>query len=89
MSPKPETKNDDDMLKEYDFSNGVRGKYFERYQQGTNVVLLDPDVAEIFPSAKAVNDALRSLVLATPSRSRSRRQQRSKKVARSKPLRRG
>ena len=46
MSPKPETRNGDDMLPEYDFSNAVRGKYYERYRQGTNVVLLDPDVAE-------------------------------------------
>ena len=47
---------------EYDFSGGVRGKYAERYRAGTNVVLLDPEVAEAFPSAKAVNDALRSLL---------------------------
>ena len=50
------------MLAEYDFSNAVRGKYYESYKQGTNVVLLDADVAEVFPSAAAVNDALRLLV---------------------------
>ena len=50
------------MLAEYDFSNAVRGKYYESYRQGTNVVLLDADVAEVFPSAAAVNDALRLLV---------------------------
>ena len=54
--------NGDDMRPEYDFSNAVRGKYYERYRQGTNVVLLDPDVAEVFPNLTAVNDALRALV---------------------------
>jgi hypothetical protein len=50
------------MLEEYDFSNAVRGKYYEQYRQGTNVVLLDADVANVFPNAAAVNDALRLLV---------------------------
>ena len=54
--------NDPDMLEEYDFSKGVRGKYAKRYAEGTNVVLIDPDVAEFFPDHDAVNDALRSLV---------------------------
>lgn len=54
--------NDPDMLEEYDFSQGTRGKYAERYAQGTNVVLLDPDVAEFFPDSDTVNDALRSLI---------------------------
>jgi hypothetical protein len=57
--------DDDDLRPEYDFSQmkgGVRGKYVERYRKGTNVVLLDPDIAAAFPDAKAVNDALRSLV---------------------------
>ena len=49
------------MLGEYDFSKGVRGKYAKRYAKGTNVVVLDPDVAKVFPSAEAVNDALRTL----------------------------
>jgi hypothetical protein len=62
MSPKPQTGNGDDLLPEYDLSNAVRGKYYDRYQQGTNVVLLDPDVAAVFPDARAVNDALRFLV---------------------------
>ena len=56
---------DDDLLPEYDFSemNGaVRGKYVERYREGTNLVLLDPDVAAAFPDAKAVNDALRRVL---------------------------
>lgn len=53
------------MRPEYDFSQlkgGVRGKYVERYRAGTNLVLLDPDVAAAFPDAKAVNDALRMLI---------------------------
>jgi hypothetical protein len=53
------------MRPEYDFSQlkgRVRGKYVERYREGTNLVLLDPDVAAAFPDAKAVNDALRLLM---------------------------
>src|SRR5262249_48747479 len=49
-------------LPEYDFSNGIRGKYAARYAEGTNVVVLSPDVAEVFPDAQAVNEALRTLV---------------------------
>jgi len=51
-----------DVLAEYDFSQGVRGKYAQRYAQGTNVVVLSPDVAEFFPDSEAVNAALRALV---------------------------
>lgn len=54
-------KNDPDMLEEYDFSGGVRGKYAKRYVEGTNVVVIDPDVAEYFPDHDAVNEALRGL----------------------------
>ena len=54
--------NDPDMLEEYDFSKGVRGKYSKRYTEGTNVVLIDPDVAEFFPDHDSINDALRSLI---------------------------
>jgi len=60
-----ELEEEDDLLPEYDFSQmkgGVRGKYVERYREGTNLVLLDPDIASAFPDAKAVNDALRSLL---------------------------
>ena len=49
------------MQPDYDFSNGVRGKYFRRYHRGTNVVVLEPDVAKAFPNAGAVNDSLRAL----------------------------
>lgn len=62
MKPKLKIKSEDDMLPEYDFRGAVRGKYYERYRQGTNVVLLDPDVAEVFRDAAAVNSALRLLV---------------------------
>ncbi len=51
-----------EMLAEYDFSKGVRGKYAKRYHQGTNIVVLDPDVAERFPNSESVNRALRALV---------------------------
>jgi hypothetical protein len=50
-----------EMLPNYDFSKGVRGKYAKRCAKGTNVVVLDPDVAKIFPDAKIVNQSLRKL----------------------------
>jgi hypothetical protein len=49
------------MRKEYDFSKGTRGKYARRYKEGTNIVLLDPDVARVFKTPSSVNQALRSL----------------------------
>ena len=59
---KPSAKSaDKDLCAEYDFSRGVRGKYFRRYQRGANVVVLEPDVAKIFPNADAVNNSLRAL----------------------------
>jgi hypothetical protein len=60
MSKKPEN-NSDDMLPEYDFSGGVRGKYATRYAEGSNVVVLDPDLADVFPNSESVNRALRAL----------------------------
>ena len=50
-----------EMLDEYDFSSGVRGKYAARYRQGTNVVVLDPDLARLFPNSSSVNKALRRI----------------------------
>ena len=50
-----------DMLKKYDFSGGIRGKYAKRYAAGTNIVILSPDIAGIFPDSKSVNEALRTL----------------------------
>ena len=56
---------EDNMRPEYDFSKmegGVRGKYVERYRAGTNLVLLDPDVARAFPTRESVNKALREIM---------------------------
>ncbi len=61
MNKKPETNTDDEMRPEYDFSGGVRGEYYEAYQQSTNIVVLEPDVAEVFRDSAAVNEALRLL----------------------------
>jgi hypothetical protein len=58
-------KKSDELRPEYkreDLGEGVRGKHFESYREGTNLVLLSPDVAAVFPTEKAVNDALRSLI---------------------------
>lgn len=52
---------DPDMLDEYDFSNGVRGKYAEKCRAGTNIVRLDDDVVAMFPTSEKVNEALRTL----------------------------
>ena len=62
MKKKVEIERDPDMLDDYDFSQGVRGKYVQRFAQGSNVVVLSPDVAEIFPDSESVNTALRLLV---------------------------
>ena len=65
MNKEVENEMEDELRSEYDFSQikgGVRGKYVERYRAGTNVVLLDPDVAQAFPNEIAVNDALRMLI---------------------------
>ena len=65
MKTKVETPLDDELRSEYDetlLKDGVRGKYVARYRQGTNLVLLAPDVAAAFPTEKAVNEALRLLM---------------------------
>ena len=54
-------RNDPNMLEEYDFSKGIRGKYSKKYAKGTNVVVIEPDVAKFFPDHDSVNQALRSL----------------------------
>jgi hypothetical protein len=64
----------DDLLPEYDFSSmtgAVRGKYYQRYRAGVNLVLLEPEVARAFPTATAVNEALRSVI--RPSKAPRRR----------------
>jgi hypothetical protein len=59
-----------EMLDEYDFSGGVVGKYAKQYAEGTNIVLLDPDVAKVFPDSDAVNQALRAIAQIIQQRSR-------------------
>jgi hypothetical protein len=54
-------RKDPDMLEEYDFSKGIQGKYAKKYAEGTNVVVIEPDVAKYFPDHESVNKALRSL----------------------------
>ena len=58
---KKEQNKEEEMLNEYDFSKGVRGKYAQKYAEGTNIIKLDPDVAKIFPDSASVNQALRAL----------------------------
>jgi hypothetical protein len=58
-------RNHDDIRAEYDFASmkeGVRGKYYKQYRKGTNIVLLEPDVAKAFPTEDAVNEALRGIL---------------------------
>ena len=58
-------KESDELRPEYrreDLGQGIRGKYYESYQKGPNLVLLNPDVAKVFPTEAAVNKALRSLI---------------------------
>jgi hypothetical protein len=72
MKKPPSKRSTVEMRAEYDFSGGVRGKYVDRYRRGTNVVLLDPELAEAFPDSKSVNDALRAL-LAVATRAERRK----------------
>ena len=69
MKKKSKIQSDDELRPEYDLrkllKGGVRGKYVERYRAGTNLVLLEPDVAKAFPNEKAVNDALRLVIQLT------------------------
>ena len=69
MKKKSRTEMDDELRPEYGLrkllKGGVRGKYAERYQAGTKLVLLDPDVAKAFPNEEAVNDALRLVIQLT------------------------
>jgi hypothetical protein len=54
-------KENEEMLDEYDFSQGEKGKYFKKYKEGSNVVVLDPDVAKVFRDRRVVNESLRAL----------------------------
>ena len=58
----------DEMRPEYDFSQGVRGKYVQRFREGTNIIVLDPDVAAEFKNSAAVNEALRKVLKARAKR---------------------
>jgi hypothetical protein len=65
---KTDQSQNDDMRPEYDFASmkgGVRGKYYKRFREGTNIVLLDPEVTEAFPSEASVNEALRGILNTT------------------------
>ena len=76
MRKKSKNEQNDDLRAEYDFSKllraGVQGKYAERFKEGTNLVLLAPDVAEAFPTADAVNETLRLVLQLTKLRSQKR-----------------
>ena len=74
----------DDVRDHYDFSGGVRGKYAERYSQGTNVVVLDPDVAAVFRDRESVNETLRAVarIIDLQSRTRGKRADQRSKPAR-------
>jgi hypothetical protein len=62
MKKRSRKKRTSHMLNEYDFSKGERGRYAKRYAEGTNVVVLEPDVAAVFRDSQSVNEALRALV---------------------------
>ena len=64
MSPENDRGEENEMRPEYDLRGGVRGKYYKQYMEGTNVVLLDPDVAAVFRDSDSVNQALRVLIKA-------------------------
>jgi hypothetical protein len=60
MNRKPLKASEPEMRSEYDFSGGIRGKYYKRYLEGTNVIVLEPDVAKRFKNSDSVNKALRA-----------------------------
>lgn len=62
MSQESNDEREPEMLEEYDFSGGVRGKYAARFARGSHVVVIDPDVAQVFSDSESVNRALRALV---------------------------
>jgi len=69
MKTKSKDEMADELRPEYDLGqllkDGVRGKYVDRYREGTNLVLLEPDVADAFPTGEAVNKALRLVIQLT------------------------
>lgn len=62
MNQESDNEREPEMSEEYDFSDGVRGKYAARFARGSQVVVLDPDVAQVFSNSESVNRALRALV---------------------------
>jgi hypothetical protein len=64
-----------EMLPEYDFSIGTRGKFASRYAKGSNIVILAPDVSTVFPDSDSVNEALRSLMCVAACAKNPRRNQ--------------
>jgi hypothetical protein len=74
---RPAGSDEDTMRPEYDFSKAVRGVTAARYAEGTNVVLLDLDVAEIFPDTRAVNEVLRTMARVTRTTLRQRARKRT------------
>jgi hypothetical protein len=67
----------DTLRPEYDFSRAVRGATAARYRKGTNVVVIDPDVLDVFPDSASVNDALRALAVVLRQHPRPRPRRRS------------
>jgi hypothetical protein len=57
-----ERDSNEEMLDEYDFSEAEVGKFAQQYAEGTNIVVLEPDVAKVFPNSAAVNEALRQII---------------------------
>ena len=84
---KKEIRKDEEMRNHYDFAGGVRGKYSRRYAEGTNVVVLDPDVARLFPNGKAVNETLRAVAEIVHMQER-RRHRANKRMERTRKTRR-
>jgi len=73
---------DPEMLEEYDFSAGVTGKYAKKYAEGTNVVVIEPDIAKLFPDHDSVNEALSSLaeIFRRQKKQSAKRKSRTRKV---------
>jgi hypothetical protein len=67
MSQKADNDCDSEMVEEYDFTGGVRGKYVDRFASGAKVVILDPDVARVFTDSQSVNEALRAIIEHQPN----------------------
>jgi hypothetical protein len=84
---KKETRRGHEMRARYDFSGGIRGKYARRYAEGTNVVVLDPDVAREFPNCDVVNKTLRAVAQIVQIKER-RRDRANKRMKRTRKTRR-